>query len=62
MNEEELYSNILSIEGDIAVVEAEIDSINHYADYILEDRTDIEQQLKPLEDKLAELEAELLKL
>jgi len=62
MNEEELYSNILSIEGDISELETEIDTLAHYATYILCNTENLQEQIEPLEDKLAELQAKLSKL
>ena len=59
MNEEEIYYQIDYLQGDILDLERELNTMHFYAYHIAKDRTGLDEQTKPLEDKIASLEAEI---
>lgn len=62
MNDDELnenYDTIAYVESDIEQLENEIYDIYFYAQHILDDLSEVEEQVKPLEAKLKPLQAKL---
>ena len=55
-------TQIVNLQGEIEELEADIDYMWFYALYILEDTDDLQEQIKPLSDKIISLEAEIKEL
>ena len=58
MNDEEIHNQICGIDGNISDLNSAIEELIYYATYILEDTSELEQQLQPLEAEIVKLEAE----